>query len=252
MNRWIHSYHEWLQEGFDLRFSETEMVLTAPFLDPFNDYVQIYGDRISDEEWRITDDGYTVYNLKSGGVDVSTEKRRDLLERTTNRLGVEFEEPEICATTSEAEFPRTLHRLIQAILAVGDLMYTARPYVESIFLKQIEEWFSEEGITRVRNTSFDGESGLTHRFDFVIPGSPADSVPERILDALSSPSKKNIEHVMFSWQDVRPQRGDANMYAILNDSDIEPPKDKIRALRSYDVTPLRWSRRTEYLEELAA
>lgn len=251
MDHLLNEYYEWLGERLSVRCVGSEAVITTPYLGPFNDYIQVFGDQISDEEWRLTDDGETLFNLQASGVDLTTEKRGELFNRAINRFGVSYSDPELFVKANGQDFAWQLHSLVQAILAVGDLLYTAQPHVKSIFLQEVEEWFSELGISAVSGSSFEGESGLTHRFDFVIPQNFETGTRERILDAVSAPTKQKIERVMFSWQDVQPTR-DARMYALLNDTDQDLPHDKAQALKRYDITPVRWSHRSDFAEELAA
>jgi hypothetical protein len=250
MDKLPFTYRRWLEERLSVEANETEAVLTTPFLDSFNDYIQVYGDRMSGGAWRLTDDGETLFTLQANGVGLSTRKRKELFRKSVNRFGVSYIDPELFVEAPTGDLPGKLHSLVQAIIAVGDLLYTAQPHVKSIFKQEVEDWFGELDVRVSRNAGFEGESGLTHKFDFVIPGQPAAGIQEKIVDAVSSVTKQNIEKVMLSWRDVEPTR-DAEMYAILDDTQKTLPADKTEALVRYDVTPLRWSQRDDYAARLA-
>ena len=101
------------------------------------------------------------------------------------------------------------------------------------------------------NVKFTGKTGYDHLFEFVIPKSRRQ--PERILKAINRPSRNTAQAIAFSWVDTREvRRADSKAYALLNDSEQYVSTDVLDALRSYDVTPVPWSKREEVREELAA
>jgi hypothetical protein len=59
------------------------------------------------------------------------------------------------------------------------------------------------------------------------------------------------ESILFSWNDTRAIREkDSVLYAIINDANRVSEKD-LNALESYDVLPIPWSHRDDYLNKLA-
>ena len=98
---------------------------------------------------------------------------------------------------------------------------------------------------------FMGKTGYDHLFDFVIPKSRKQ--PERILHAISRPSRDTVQSLAFSWIDTREVRSpDSRAYAFLNDSERDASPSVTDALESYGVRSVIWSRRDEFREELAA
>jgi len=94
-------------------------------------------------------------------------------------LGIELmEENAIGTTTDFDDFPRKMHNLIQAILAVNDLYYTSRQSVESLFIEDVVQWMKEHDVRYIQNVSFMGYSGYDNVFQFVIPASKV--APESI------------------------------------------------------------------------
>lgn len=242
-------YWGWLREGTELHQEGDEAVINTPFLDRHNDYIQIFAEWRG-EQWKLTDDGYTVYDLEASGVDLSSDKRQRMLAQTTNRLGVSYSEPEIFVMADESNFPRHKHRLIQAVLAIGDLFYTSRQNIVSLFLENVEQWLADLGARMVKDNNFAGRSGLTHHFDFVIPRSP--EAPERILETVNRPERGNVERIMLAWDDVKQSRPESRMFALLNDVESSPPPESMNALKNYGVRPIPWSERDDWAAELAA
>ncbi|MGH2457696.1 MAG: DUF1829 domain-containing protein [Chloroflexota bacterium] len=98
---------------------------------------------------------------------------------------------------------------------------------------------------------FTGKSGYDHLFDFVIPRSRAE--PERIVKAISRPSRETAEALAFAWVDTKEVRSpESRAYAVLNDADHAISESVLEALRSYDVRPILWSGRERVRPELAA
>ena len=96
-----------------------------------------------------------------------------------------------------------------------------------------------------------GRSGFDHAIDFLIPKSK--SQPERFIQAVNAPSKNTISTYLFALGDTREARGDkSKAYAFLNDSHRAVGGDITEALESYQVKPTLWTKRKEYVQELAA
>ncbi len=99
--------------------------------------------------------------------------------------------------------------------------------------------------------NFVGHSRYNHQFDFVVPKSKR--APERILLAINNPNKDNAQSAAFACvdtKDVRP--ADSLAFAMLNDRDHKVSEAVQDALRSYDITPIAWTKREEFKERLAA
>lgn len=246
----IAEYWTWLQSETELRESNGYVEITTPFLDHHNDHVQIYAKR-ENGTWLLTDDGYAVRDLESSGCDVSTDRRQDLLHTAARRLGVELDGDELVVRATASDFARKQHSLIQAVVTVGDLLYTASANVISIFLEEVEEWLRSLDVRFTESVKFTGRSGYDHHFDFVIPSSR--NAPERVVKVVNRPDRSNVERVIMAWNDtkeVRPEQ--ARAVAILNDEVKEPNFSAIEALDRYDVQTIPWSARSSYIEELVA
>jgi hypothetical protein len=98
---------------------------------------------------------------------------------------------------------------------------------------------------------FTGKSGLDHTFDFAIPASK--QKPERIIRAINRPHNDTAQAMAFAWIDTKEVRKyDSKAYAILNDIDKNIQPSVITALKNYDVNPILWSKRDNFIGELAA
>ncbi len=251
IERLLDSYRSWLKDRTTLKEIEGgEWVeITTPFLDRHNDALQIYARR-ENSGFLLSDDSYTVHDLQASGCALNTDKRRDLLRMTLNGFGVKMNKDALEVHASPETFPLRKHSLIQAMLAVNDLFYLAKPVVESLFFEDVIEWLDVNEIRYTPKVKFTGISGYDYVFDFVIPKSRHQ--PERVVQAINKPTPQAAKALILEWTETRQVRSqDSKAYAVLNDH--EPVAgDVIEALRNYEIRPVLWQSRAEVVGELAA
>lgn len=247
----IDQYTLWLRDKTALKqVGENWVLITTPYLDRHNDYLQIYT-RKQDGGYLMTDDGYIINDLHNSGCSLDPPKRKELLKMTLAGFGVRQngEALEIFATNEN--FPIKKHNLTQAMLAVNDLFFLAQPMVASLFYEDVIDWLDILEIRYTPKVKFTGKSGYDHMFDFVIPRSKVQ--PERILQTINKPARDTAEAFAFKWVDTREVRTpESRAYAILNDQNIPVPQGVIEALKNYDTIPVLWNDRDRVREELAA
>ncbi|MDX2150660.1 MAG: DUF1829 domain-containing protein [Bryobacteraceae bacterium] len=250
IERLLHGYRAWLRDKTTLRDINGEWVeITTPYLDRHNDAIQIYA-RPENGGFVLTDDSYTIHDLEASGCNLNTDKRRDLLQTTLNGFGVKLSDDAIEVHATPDNFPLRKHSLIQAMLAVNDLFYLAKPVVESLFHEDVVAWLDANEIRYMHNVKFTGVSGYDHRFDFAIPKSRKQ--PERLVQAINRPTRDSALQFINAWADTRQVRpADSKAYAMLNDEQSVSGA-VIEALRNYDIRPVPWSQKLEVVAELAA
>lgn len=247
----IDQYTAWLRDKTAIRQVTPDWVeITTPYLDRHNDYLQIYT-RQQNGHFLLTDDGYIIEDLLQSGCKLDTPKREALLKMTLNGFGVQLHEGQLQVQASADNFGRRKHDLIQAMLAINDLFYMAVPIVASLFYEDVVAWLDGNDIRYTPNVKFTGKSGYDHLFDFVIPKSRRQ--PERIIQAITRPSRDTAEATAFAWIDTREVRPpDSRAYAFLNDQEQRVPTTALAALENYQMKPVAWSSRESVLAELAA
>jgi hypothetical protein len=240
----LEEYSKWLHDKNVLREVDDKLVeITTPYLDRHNDYMQIYVKK-NNGGYFITDGGDTLKDLRLSGCDIETQKRKDLLTSTLNGFGVQKDGEILFVKASANDFSLRKHNLLQAVLAVNDLFYLAVPIVASIFLEDVMAWLQLHDIRFTPNVKFTGKSGYDHNFDFVIPSSR--KAPERLLRAISKPTRDIAESLAFAWIDIKEVRPtNSHFYAILNDEGQIPAATIVDALVSYEILPVMWSKREE-------
>ena len=125
--------------------------------------MQIYA-RQENGGYVLTDDSYTIHDLGSSGCNLNTEKRRDLLKMTLNGFGVKLNSEALEVHATAGNFPLHKHNLLQAMLAVNDLFYLAKPVVESLFYEDVVTWLDANDIRYTPKVKFTGTSGYDHLF----------------------------------------------------------------------------------------
>jgi hypothetical protein len=250
IQRLMDAYHLWLKDKSMLRQIDSWVEITTPYLDRHNDYVQIYAKK-ENNGFLLTDDGYTIDDLEHSGCKLETRKRQDLLKTTINSFGIQLEGHALKVVATPENFALRKHNLLQAILAVNDLFYLASTAVASLFYDDVVNWLDQSDIRYTPKVKFTGKSGYDHLFDFVIPKSRQQ--PERIIQAITRPSRDTSQAVAFAWLDTKNVRSaNSCAYALLNDLGQSVSPTVLEALHNYDVKPVLWSERNKVLHELAA
>jgi hypothetical protein len=245
----LDDYATWLRDSTALRkVGERYVEITTPYLDRNNDHLQIYARR-EDGGFLLTDDAETIVELRHSGCELDTVKRRDLLRTTLNGFGVEMVDDALQIHATAETFPKKKHALLQAMLSVNDMFYLAGPTVASLFQEDVERWLGAADVRFIAGVKFTGKSGFDHRFDFAVPASRVS--PERLINAISHPTRTAASALAFSWMDTRDKRSlESQCFAILNDNERAVTSTVLSALRNYGITPVKWTERDLILPEI--
>ena len=122
VNKYIHL----LKDKTILRQIDGWVEITTPYLDRHNDYLQIYVKRDNDG-FVLTDDGYIISDLRLSGCNLEGGTRKNLLQQTLNGFGISMKEGALFVHTTVDNFALKMHNLVQVMLAINDLFYTAEP-----------------------------------------------------------------------------------------------------------------------------
>jgi Domain of unknown function DUF1828/Domain of unknown function DUF1829 len=246
----VDGYIDWLRKGISAESVGNACELTTPFLDRHNDHIQIYAVR-QNGKILLTDDGYILSDLRTSGLEVTTPKRRSILETALHGFGVQLEAGRLIVEASPRNLGQRVHSLVQAMLALNDMFVMAQPRVASLFWEDVRDFLNEHKVRYSPRVKLAGKTGYDHAIDFLIPRSS--EAPERLVQAINSPNKSSIASYLFVLTDTREGRGtDAAAYAFLNDRDRDVDGDVIEALEVYQVFPALWSEREQVAPRLAA
>jgi uncharacterized protein (UPF0254 family) len=246
--RLVQQYVDWVKLNLAVQQQDGMCIITTPLLDRHHDYLQIYAER-NGTEILLSDDGYTLRDLKISGLEINTDYRTEALNQAIRPFGVDVRGDELSLVTGESDFPQRKHDLLQAMLAVGDLIHLAQATVVAVFREDVEKYLREQRVRFISDIRLTGTSGLHHLFDFVIPES--DQNPERYLKAINNPNRDSTVALLFAWGDVQSARvSNAKMVTILNDEGRRINADNAAALDKYGVEIIRWTERDSGLQLL--
>lgn len=262
----IENYYSWLKSETEWKNIDEWIEITSPYLDRNNDYIQIYLKK-EGTNYLLTDDGETIGGLKEEGCNLNSSKRQQLLQLTLRGYGVKEESGQLQIKIASIDnFPICKHSLVQAILAVNDMFYTASPHVASLFLEDVKQWLEDSKIRYSERVSFTGLSNYTRSFDFLIPKSSKQ--PERLIKTINNPIKNSADSIIMDWldtKDMRPQ--ESKLYAFINDKksisklnvknniglDSQSAIGKVSdAIKQYKIEPILWSKKHKIKNELVA
>lgn len=120
----IKEYTKWLYKGFSSVKVGELYELTTPYLDRYNDHIQIYVKQERNGSFYLTDDGYIISNLEMSGVSFSrSKKRQGMLKRIANNFGVTVNGNCLEIRATKLDYLQRKHMLIQTMLIVNDIFY---------------------------------------------------------------------------------------------------------------------------------
>jgi hypothetical protein len=245
----VDSYVDWLRRGISAERVGNACELTTPFLDRHNDHIQIYAER-RNGKIVLSDDGYILADLRTSGLELTTPKRKPVLEAALRGFGVQLEGRQLQVEASPRNLGQRVHSLVQPMLALNDMFVMAQPRVATFFWEDVRGFLDEHRVGYSPRVKLAGRTGYDHAIDFLIPRSPV--APERLVQAINAPNRNTIGSYLFVLGDTRDARGEeAEAYAFLNDRDREVGGDVIEALEAYPLKPALWSHREEFAERLA-
>jgi hypothetical protein len=245
----ISDYARWIKERISIRQLNDWYEISTPFLNHNNDLIQIYAKK-EDRNIILSDGGDTLNELALSGIDIDrSEKRVKEFNSILNGFGVNRSNDELTVVANENTFPEVKHRLVQAIMSIDDMFLLAEPKVESFFLEDLTLFFDLNDVRYISNVSFLGKSGFYQTFDFSIPKSK--NYPERIVKAVNTPRKDIISNIIWSYEDTTLKRQNSEGVVILND-EKKVDESVFEALNRYDLKPIRWTERKNYVEYLRA
>ncbi|PKE36354.1 hypothetical protein CW670_04150 [Macrococcoides caseolyticum] len=220
-------YIEWFSKKIEFKNLEENLVrIDVPFQDNMNDDIVFYAELDSNTDTIIlTDDGYTLFNLESSGLNIKGSKRRKkIFFDNLSSYGVNFNQKteEIYTTCKIKEFSEVKHRFLQCLIFVNDMYLLSEGNVKHIFAEDVERVLDNNEIIYTKDLSIIGRSGMTHKFDFLI--SSTKNKPEKFIKTISSPNNSMVIKALVT--DVNQaklvKREKPNkIIAILNDKEKE-------------------------------
>jgi len=206
-------YTRWLNSNM-LAFQHGENpILSTPFLDPFNDGIEIQIDE-SGGEVLLHDSGKTIDNLLDMGVQIETSERRQaLIKNAIAGCGVRLNQGRLETVVTAANRAQRMHFLITAILRLNDLWMTSTPRSVTDFFEIVREYFDAHDVLYTANKSITGRT-VEHPIDFIIP---LPKGKDRLIKLMPRPSLQAAKIISFTWVDLQESQPDAERVVLMND-----------------------------------
>ena len=248
----IENYVRWLKDNLKFKdISEDLVKIQTPFVDSHNDYIVIYIKK-RNEEYILTDNSRTLFDLQSAGVNL-TQNRLKQLKEFVSAQGVNYDEKteDIFIITEWDSLPQKKNDLIQAIINVGDMFLTAQVNVKNLFYEEVALYFQKKDVAYSPNVYLEGGGGVKHKIDFIIGRSHKSP---QLIRAVNTPSKTIFEVELFKYIDISKhniQYEKSEKIIFINDTEKEVKKEYLNLIKSHGITPILWSEResTEVFSE---
>lgn len=242
IQKMINDYTDWLNKGFSAVQVGEYYELTTPYLDRYNDHLQIYVKQEPNGTYLLTDDGDIITNLKSAGVSFTRSKKRKLmLERIARNFGVSINGAALEIQATKSNYPQKKHMLLQAMMTVDDMFIAEPNTVKSFFAEDVGLFLDSHDIYYSRDFSLVGKTGSLYVYDYHLQRTK--TKPERFCKAINLVNESSRNLALFNWVDTKERRTDASQLILfLNDEKAIKDSD-LEAFQSYDVDCILWSER---------
>lgn len=247
VNLLMDKYWKWLKESTEQHEIGSDCVaITTPFLDHHNDNYVIYVIR-KNNQYVLTDDEYVLSDLQISGCDISSGKRQEYVDTLIRSYGIDRHGNSLCITCNEDEFPARKHDLIQAMMALGDLFYTSKSNIISMFFEEVSEWLMKSKVPSVAGTNLKGRT-YNHHIDFILPDKEING-PKRILQIMDKPGRDKVANLLLMKTDISEK---TEIFVLINDSNAgKRSLDLVQKATSENgITPIMWSKREEFVPQL--
>lgn len=255
-NELAKAYGKWISEEILFnKISEDLIRIDTPFFDRHNDSLVLYAYKFKNNGmFSITDGGYMLDDLESEGVYISRSKnKKNILSSQLDSYGVKIDKETnfIYIDTNISNFPNDKHRLLQAMLFTNDMFLTSKSTVKNLFLEDVSMYLETNNIRAVQGASFSGSSGMTHKYEFSIPGYK--TIPDKLIKVLSSPNNEMYAKALST--DVKYTRGatirPTVFYTFINDKEQTIDSNIVNLLEQEEIHVIPFSKRENYIKELA-
>ena len=248
------TYLSWLKSNIEqYKLTNTTYRITLPFLDRNNDELDIYIIDREDGTFLITDDGSTINELEFSGFDIKkSDKRKKILTSVISSCGVSVSDNnELNVISTMEDLPMKKHLLAQCMMKVGDMFYLNKPNVQTLFIEDVKNFLDGNNVSYVPDINFIGKSKLQIHYDFVIAKNQ--NCSERLISVVNNLDLNAARNIIFSWDDIKEMRpSNASMYTIIHDTENRISDKAIGALKEYNILPILWSERNQFIDKLIA
>jgi hypothetical protein len=256
-------YLAWLKDNLMNAKRGAADILVTPFLDPFNDGIEIHAER-SGEQWVLHDAGKTYENLLDLGVQIEkSERRQAIIEHAIAGCAVQWRDGRLETVASSHSLAQRAHFLITAISRMNDLWMSSAPRTLGDFFALVKEYLDEQNTHYSTHVTIPGRT-VDHPIDFLISLGKG---KDRMVKLIGSPSLQAAKLTSFTWIELKETRPQSERIVVVNDTSFpdsfsEESEESVRhisqpasaILNAYSTAVLPWTARNDasFLQKLVA
>jgi hypothetical protein len=243
IKKMINDYAEWLKKEISIATFGQYTEITTPYMDRFNDYLQIYAKMNSDGTLTLTDDGYIIGNLISSGINFKKgSKRFNALMSIARKFNVAIlNGEEITTSVTPDNFPQAKNMMVQAMLSIDDLFVVSPENVKEMFLEDIETYFNANDIFFTKDFSLLGKTGTIYTYDFHFQRTK--QRPERFCRGINRLTISKRDLALFNWVDTQEKRKDSSELIVIYNDEHPVTDEVLRGFTNYGVIIVPFSER---------
>lgn len=117
----------WLGQEMKTKYMQNKekIEVETPYLDRHNDRISFFVKKGNELQYVLTDEGYTISDLRMCGININLPEIREDLNKILNGLNVCLEENKesLFVLANDENFASKMHKLIQAMIGVNYLFF---------------------------------------------------------------------------------------------------------------------------------
>lgn len=247
----ISRYLNSLRSEFSTEPLDDKCVIITPFRRPDGEMVEIEVRALPDGRIQLSDMGDSLGYLHVNGLTLTRNVLEDV-RQLSRRYRVLFSRQYELTVEDDPNVPdnENLHSLIQAVLAVTDLVYKRRPLERLRFEDLVEGFLASNRAVYDRDFTVKGERG-SHRVYFHI-NSGKNILIQPLSPASESAAFSWAERWAYRFDDIKRANPDWRAFALLDDRERRAQVWTERVLNPLwrDATPVYWSNNSTLVDVL--
>ncbi|MEY8443372.1 DUF1828 domain-containing protein [Lactococcus ileimucosae] len=240
-NDYLDEFVKWYKNNTILSTIGEVAVLSTPHTNYIGDRINLYVEKLPENNVRISDDGETLNELEMANLDMTSETRRRLLNNLLKYNGISLNnEGVLYLEVPRNKFAPAKHKLLEVIQQTYDLLLTKRSTVKSLFL--------EEGLTYLRENDFggvaivrkSGASGIDYGIDYILGETSKRN--ETLMKFVNHFTFEDFTKQDFIQRDISEAYIDEiNYVVVVNDIENKISSKVRQAAEVSNVKVIQWS-----------
>lgn len=256
-------YLEWIKETYKFKdivndFSPDKIIeFLSPSLDNFGDSISFL---IKEQDGKliITDDGFTLWNLKSHGIDITrkSSKRNKLLKSLLRYYRVNYNDKNnsIYIETTPQKLSQSIHEMNEILIKINDLSILHSSNIKSLFQEDVLEYFNNNKDIYSFFPDFlvAGKSKILYNMDFLFNTNDG----QKMVQIHNHINQQTIKSILVSWLDTiefrQKQYQEDSKLSIITSGEKKVSQENLEALNAYNIDVLNFDEKDRLKEKLGA